>query len=235
MDSILPSFQKLYRKRTLSKKPIQFSKEIIKNAPGISAKNWRLVAMSFNLCLHEIKLWNTKYFFFNAAHCREAFRTTLLMPFSLKKDKNAKIKSFIDSNPFIEETLQVYSTEIDENWKLIHTEKVWRDDNLENALLPKEVHRLRLTWVLKRVLSRQEPPFLLNRILIYTSLIFNILFFKVSLIIKRIFNDYSPLYVLSYSNCMFESSNFNLLFRLLLIGGGFLELHMIFKTQELKL
>ncbi|CAI4911112.1 BBT_HP_G0004210.mRNA.1.CDS.1 [Saccharomyces cerevisiae] len=56
--------------------------------------------MSFNLSLYENKAWNAEYFFSNAAHCPEAFRTTLLEPFCLKEDKNAKIKSFKDSIPF---------------------------------------------------------------------------------------------------------------------------------------
>lgn len=42
------------------------------------------------------------------------FRTTLLEPFSLKKDEAAKAKSFKGSVPYIEEALEVYATEVDE-------------------------------------------------------------------------------------------------------------------------
>ncbi|CAI4427548.1 CEQ_1a_G0015340.mRNA.1.CDS.1 [Saccharomyces cerevisiae] len=57
--------------------------------------------------------------------------------------------------------------------------------------------------------------------LIYTSQTFNTPFFKCSLIIKRIFNSYSPLSHLSYLNCIFEWPNCNLLFCFLIIEGCF--------------
>ncbi|CAI4576584.1 BAQ_1a_G0031090.mRNA.1.CDS.1 [Saccharomyces cerevisiae] len=83
--------------------------------------------------------------------CQEAFRTTLLEPFSLKKDEAAKVKSFKDSVPYIEEALEVYFTEVEKQWKLFNSEKSWSPVGLEDAKLPKEAYRFKLTWVLKRI------------------------------------------------------------------------------------
>ena len=44
--------------------------------------------------------------------CQEAFRKTLLEPFFLKKDEAARVKSFKDSVPYIEEALQTHFTEV---------------------------------------------------------------------------------------------------------------------------
>ncbi|CAI4887649.1 ADS_G0030790.mRNA.1.CDS.1 [Saccharomyces cerevisiae] len=83
--------------------------------------------------------------------CQEAFRTTLLEPFSLKKDEAAKVKSFKDSVPYIEEALGVYFREVEKQWKLFNTEKSWSPVGLEDAKLPKEAYRFKLTWFLKRI------------------------------------------------------------------------------------
>ncbi|CAI4283252.1 BAL_1a_G0004780.mRNA.1.CDS.1 [Saccharomyces cerevisiae] len=85
--------------------------------------------------------------------CQEAFRATLLEPFSLKKDEAAKVKSFNDSVPYIEEALEVYFTEVEKQWKLFNTEKSWSPVGLEDAKLPKEAYRFKLTWFLKRIFS----------------------------------------------------------------------------------
>ncbi|CAI4243743.1 BAP_1a_G0000930.mRNA.1.CDS.1 [Saccharomyces cerevisiae] len=77
----------LSRKRSLSKQLIQFCKEITKSTPSSDPHDWEVVAANLNSYFYENKVWNTKYFFFNAMSCQEAFRTTLLEPFSLKKDK----------------------------------------------------------------------------------------------------------------------------------------------------
>ncbi|CAI5007660.1 CRE_HP_G0109010.mRNA.1.CDS.1 [Saccharomyces cerevisiae] len=141
----------LSRKRSLSKQLIQFCKEITKNTPSSDPHDWEVVAANLNSYLYENKAWNTRYFFFNAMGCQEAFRTTLLEPFSLKKDEAAKVKSFKDSVPYIEEALEVYFTEVEKQWKLFNTEKSWSPVGLEDAKLPKEAYRFKLTWFLKRI------------------------------------------------------------------------------------
>ncbi|CAI4983878.1 BTE_HP_G0043700.mRNA.1.CDS.1 [Saccharomyces cerevisiae] len=143
----------LSRKRSLSKQLIQFCKEVTKNTPSSDPHDWEVVAANLNSYLYENKAWNTRYFFFNAMGCQEAFRTTLLEPFSLKKDEAAKVKSFKDSVPYIEEALGVYFREVEKQWKLFNTEKSWSPVGLEDAKLPKEAYRFKLTWVLKRIFN----------------------------------------------------------------------------------
>ncbi|CAI4283533.1 CPI_1c_G0004750.mRNA.1.CDS.1 [Saccharomyces cerevisiae] len=155
---LLPVIHFLSRKRALSKQLTQFSKEIIKYTPGTDTHDWEVVAANLNLYFYENKVWNTKYFFFNAADCQEAFRTTLLEPFSLKKDEAAKVRSFKDSVPYVEEALQVYFKEVDKQWKLFNTEKAWSPVGLEDIKLPKETYRFKLTWILKRILTIYSLP-----------------------------------------------------------------------------
>ncbi|CAI4310266.1 BAP_1a_G0006520.mRNA.1.CDS.1 [Saccharomyces cerevisiae] len=143
----------LSRKRSLSKQLIQFCKEITKNTPCLDTHDWEVVVANLNSYLYENKAWNTKYFFFNAMGCQEAFRTTVLEPFSLKKDKAAKVKSFKDSVPYIEEALGVYFTEVEKHWKLFNTEKSWSPVGLEDAKLPKEAQRSKFTWLLGRIFT----------------------------------------------------------------------------------
>ncbi|ONH71176.1 Protein COS1 [Saccharomyces cerevisiae] len=114
----------LSRKRSLSKQLIQFCKEITEDTPSSDPHDWEVVTANLNSYFYENKAWNTKYFFFNAMSCQEAFRTTLLEPFSLKKDEAAKAKSFKDSVPYIEEALGVYFTEVEKQWKLFNTEEM---------------------------------------------------------------------------------------------------------------
>ncbi|QHS73091.1 Cos12p SPAR_G00010 [Saccharomyces paradoxus] len=159
---VLPFIHWLYRKRSLSKQLTQFSKEIAKNTPGTHTHDWEVIAINLNSYFYEIKAWNTKYFFFNAADCQEAFRRTLLEPFSLKKDEAAKVKSFKDSVPYIEEALQVYFTEVEKQWKLFNTEKAWSAVSLEDIQLPREAHRFKLTWVFKRIFSLGWLPLFLS-------------------------------------------------------------------------
>ena len=59
----------------------------------------------------------------------------------------------IRDSPYIEEALEVYATEVDEQWKLFNSEKAWSPVDLEDVQLPKEVHRFKLTWVLKRIFT----------------------------------------------------------------------------------
>ena len=145
--------RELSRERSLSKQLTQFCKEITKNTPSSDPHDWEVVAANLNSYLYENKAWNTRYFFFNAMGCQEAFRTTLLEPFSLKKDEAAKVKSFKDSVPYIEEALGVYFTEVEKQWKLFNTEKSWSPVGLEDAKLPKEAYRFKLTWILKRIFN----------------------------------------------------------------------------------
>ena len=100
-------------RRSLSKQLTQFSKEIAKTTPGRHIHDWEVIATNLNSYFYANKAWNTKYFFFNAADCQEAFRRALLEPFFLKKDEAAKVKSFKGSVPYTEEALQVYFTEIE--------------------------------------------------------------------------------------------------------------------------
>ncbi|EGA58448.1 Cos8p [Saccharomyces cerevisiae FostersB] len=143
------------RRRALSKQHTQFSKEITKNPPSSDPHDWEVIAANLNSYFYENKTWNTKYFFFNAMRCQEAFKTTLLEPFSLKKDESAKVKSFKDSVPYIEEALQVYAAGFDKEWKLFNTEKEGSPFDLEDIQLPKEIYRFKLTWVLKRIFCRR--------------------------------------------------------------------------------
>ncbi|CAI4412047.1 BAM_G0013650.mRNA.1.CDS.1 [Saccharomyces cerevisiae] len=160
----------LSRKRSLSKQLIQFCKEITENTPSSDPHDWEVVAANLNSYFYENKAWNTKYFFFNAMSCQEAFRTTLLEPFSLKKDEAAKVKSFKDSVPYIEEALGVYFTEVERQWKLFNSEKSWSPVGLEDAKLPKEAYRFKLTWFLKRIFSIFTlTPFLNFLCCIYVS------------------------------------------------------------------
>ncbi|EHN06513.1 Cos8p [Saccharomyces cerevisiae x Saccharomyces kudriavzevii VIN7] len=160
----------LSRKRSLSKQLIQFCKEVTENTPSSDPHDWEVVAANLNSYLYENKAWNTRYFFFNAMGCQEAFRTTLLEPFSLKKDEAAKVKSFKDSVPYIEEALGVYFTEVEKQWKLFNTEKSWSPVGLEDAKLPKEAYRFKLTWILKRIFNlRCLPLFLYYFLIVYTS------------------------------------------------------------------
>ncbi|CAI4896091.1 CHS_3a_G0043160.mRNA.1.CDS.1 [Saccharomyces cerevisiae] len=160
----------LSRKRSLSKQLIQFCKEITENTPSSDPHDWEVVAANLNSYLYENNVWNTKYFFFNAMVCQEAFRTTLLEPFSLKKDKAAKVKSFKDSVPYIEEALGVYFTEVEKQWKLFNTEKSWSPVGLEDAKLPKEAHWSKFTWLLGRIFTIYFLPLCLAFFnCIYTS------------------------------------------------------------------
>ena len=162
--------RELSRKRSLSKQLTQFCKEITKNTPSLNTHDWEVVAANLNSYLYEKKAWNTKYFFFNAMGCQEAFRTTLLEPFSLKKDEAAKVKSFKDSVPYIEEALGVYFTEVEKQWKLFNTEKSWSPVGLEDAKLPKEAHRSKFTWLLGRIFTIYFLPLCLAFFnCIYTS------------------------------------------------------------------
>ncbi|CAI4971364.1 CGH_3_HP_G0012910.mRNA.1.CDS.1 [Saccharomyces cerevisiae] len=148
----------LSRKRSLSKQLTQFCKEITKSTPSSDPHDWEVVAANLNSYLYENKAWNTRYFFFNAMGCQEAFRTTLLEPFSLKKDEAAKVKSFKDSVPYIEEALEVYFTEVEKQWKLFNTEKSWSPVGLEDVQLPKDIHQSKLTWFLKRIFTIYSLP-----------------------------------------------------------------------------
>ncbi|ONH70765.1 Protein COS4 [Saccharomyces cerevisiae] len=75
-----------------------------------------------------------------------------LEPFSLKKDEAAKVKSFKDSVPYIEEALGKFILQkLKNNGSCLITEKSWSPVGLEDAKLPKEAYRFKLTWFLKRI------------------------------------------------------------------------------------
>ncbi|CAI4517448.1 BBL_G0022710.mRNA.1.CDS.1 [Saccharomyces cerevisiae] len=98
----------LSRKRSLSKQLIQFCKEITENTPSSDPHDWEVVAANLNLYFYENKVWNTKYFFFNAMVCQEAFRTSVLEPFSLKKTKLPRLSH-----------LRIPSLTLKKHWKFI--------------------------------------------------------------------------------------------------------------------
>ncbi|CAI4034560.1 hypothetical protein SMKI_11G0050 [Saccharomyces mikatae IFO 1815] len=174
--AFLPCSHLLFRKRALSKQLTEFSKIITRNAPGTNADDWKNVAASLNSYLYESKAWNTRHFFFDAWDCQEAFRRNILEPFFLQKDEAARIKSFKESVPYIEEALQTYFAEVDKRWKLFNSEKSWSPADLENAQLPKETHRFKLTWFLKRIFSIFSlKPFLNILVYIYVSREMNLL------------------------------------------------------------
>ena len=47
--------------------------------------------------------------------------------------------------------MPVYFREVEKQWKLFNTEKSWSPVGLEDAKLPKEAYRFKLTWFLKRI------------------------------------------------------------------------------------
>ncbi|CAI4037046.1 SMKI16G3430 [Saccharomyces mikatae IFO 1815] len=163
--------QSLSHDRALSKQLTEFSKIITKNAPSMNTDDWKSVAANFNSYLYESKAWNTRHFFFDVWDCQESFRRNILEPFFLQKDEAARIKSFKESVPYIEEAVQTYFAEVDKRWKLFNSEKSWSPVNLENAQLPKETHRFKLTWFLKRIFNISLlKPFLIFLLSIYWSL-----------------------------------------------------------------
>ncbi|KAF4004319.1 DUP family protein [Saccharomyces cerevisiae] len=137
--------RELSRERSLSKQLTQFCKEITKNTPSLDTHGWEVVVANLNSYLYENKAWNTKNFFFNATDYEAA-----------------KVKSFKDSVPYIEEALQVYATGFDKQWKLFITEKSWSPVGLEDVQLPKDIHRSKLTWFLKRIFTIYSLPLWLN-------------------------------------------------------------------------
>ncbi|CAI4044277.1 Cos9p SKDI_11G0030 [Saccharomyces kudriavzevii IFO 1802] len=176
----LPLIQMLCRKRTLSKQLTQFSKEIIANSPGTDVENWETIAANINSYMYVNKFWKTKYFFYGAWNCQEAFRLTILEPFSLKKDDDSKLKSFKDSVPYIEEALEVYFTEVDKQWKLFDTDKARNPVDLDEVQLPKETYRFKFTWVLKRIFTFQFLPWVLCFLDATYTTWYNPLLFRIS-------------------------------------------------------
>ncbi|CAI4045462.1 hypothetical protein SKDZ_11G3110 [Saccharomyces kudriavzevii ZP591] len=158
----LPLIQMSCRRRAVSKQLTQFSKEISANSPATDVESWETIAANLNSYMYENKLWKTKYFFYGAWNCQEAFRLNILEPFSSNKDDDSRLKSFKDSVPYIEEALEVYFTEVDKQWKLFDTEKAWNPVNLDDIQLPKETYLLKLTWVLKRIFTLQCLPLFLQ-------------------------------------------------------------------------
>ncbi|CAI4047286.1 hypothetical protein SKDZ_12G4860 [Saccharomyces kudriavzevii ZP591] len=142
----LPAIQISCGKCAISKQLIQFSKEIIENTPGTHADDWDAIAVNLNSYMYENKLWKTEYLIFDGSHCQEAFRTTILKPFSLKKDDDAKLKSFGDSVPYIEKALEFYFAEVNKEW-----EPSLSTTNSTDAQLPREIYRFKLTWLFKRI------------------------------------------------------------------------------------
>ncbi|CAI4303221.1 ABH_G0006390.mRNA.1.CDS.1 [Saccharomyces cerevisiae] len=99
---------RLSRKRSLSKQLTQFCKEITKSTPSSDPHDWEVVAANLNSYLYENKAWNIKNFFSMPWAAKKRSEQPFSNHFSLKKDEAAKVKSFKDSVPYIEETLGVY-------------------------------------------------------------------------------------------------------------------------------
>ncbi|CAI1691901.1 hypothetical protein SEUBUCD646_0N00100 [Saccharomyces eubayanus] len=102
------------RERTFSKQYTRFCKEMIESAPGTDTEDWEFIVANLNSYMYENRLWNNKHFFFDGQRCKQSFRLCILIPSSLKKDNDAKYKSFKESVPYIEEALEVYFAKLDE-------------------------------------------------------------------------------------------------------------------------
>ncbi|CAI4063305.1 uncharacterized protein SKDI_08G0020 [Saccharomyces kudriavzevii IFO 1802] len=148
-----------FHEHALSKQFTQFSKEIIKSSPGIHVDDWEATAANFNSFMHENRLWNTEYFFFDGLSCQEAFRTTILEPFSSGKDDDAILKAFGNSLPFVEEAIKVYYRKLDRQWNLMNCEGFSWNIEQENIKLPKRPYLSKLISVLKMT-TIKNPRFL---------------------------------------------------------------------------
>ncbi|CAI4065446.1 hypothetical protein SUVZ_09G0010 [Saccharomyces uvarum] len=145
----LPIVLLICRKRAVSKQYTQFCKEIIKSAPGTDDEDWEPILINFNSYMYGKKLWKTKHMFFNCSSLRESFRIYILEPFSLKKDNDAKVKSFKESVPYIEEALQVYFGRVDELWNQVCSEKSLSAIGSKDTPLPKQLYHFKIAWVFK--------------------------------------------------------------------------------------
>ncbi|CAI4055373.1 hypothetical protein SUVZ_16G4630 [Saccharomyces uvarum] len=180
---LIPFILFVCHRRAFSKQLTQFCKEIIKNAPGIHIKDWELIVLNFNSYMYENKFWNNECFFFDVPRCYESFRKSILEPFSLKKDKNAKVKSFKESVPYIEEALEVYFAEVDKRLNQICSEKPLAANSFEDIPLPKQLYRLKFSWTIKTAMNLHCIEYvLLSLFSTYLIWIDNI-FFRVCLII----------------------------------------------------
>ncbi|CAI4738969.1 AIF_collapsed_G0046080.mRNA.1.CDS.1 [Saccharomyces cerevisiae] len=112
----------LSRKRSLSKQLIQFCKEVTENTPSSDPHDWEVVAANLNSYLYENKAWNTRYFFLQCHGLSRSVQNNPSRTLLFEKDEAAKVKSFKDSVPYIEEALEVYFTEVEKQWKLFNTE-----------------------------------------------------------------------------------------------------------------
>lgn len=101
------------------------------------------------------KFWIKWVFFFDVPRCYESFRKSILELFSLKKDNNAKVKSFKESVPYIEEALKVYFAEVDKRWNQICSEKPLAANSFENISLPKQLYRLKFFWTFITAMNRR--------------------------------------------------------------------------------
>lgn len=149
----LPLILIIGRKRAISKQYTQFCKEIINHAPGTDDEDWEPVLINFNSYMYENKLWKTEHMFFDCSSFRESFRIFILEPFCLKKDNDAKVKSFKESVPYIEEALQVYFARVDELWNQVCSEKSLSAIDSKDTPLPKQLYRFKAVWTFKTALN----------------------------------------------------------------------------------
>lgn len=78
----------------------------------------------------------------SAVHNAPKILIFILERFSLKNDNDAKVKSFKESVPHIEETLQAYSARVDTLWNQICSEKSLGAIGSENVPLSKQLYQL---------------------------------------------------------------------------------------------
>ncbi|CAI4050864.1 hypothetical protein SUVZ_14G0040 [Saccharomyces uvarum] len=150
-----PFILMICRKHAISKQYTRFCKEIIKSAPGTDSEDWESIVINLNSYMYENKLWNNRYFFFDGWSCQQSFRLCILNPFSLKKDNDAKVKSFKESVPYIEEALKVYFGRVDELWKQICSEKSLSAIGFKDTPLPKQSYRFKAVWSFKTTMNRR--------------------------------------------------------------------------------
>ncbi|CAI4728032.1 BAM_G0043580.mRNA.1.CDS.1 [Saccharomyces cerevisiae] len=130
----------------LSRKASPYRKQLIHSILRIG----KFVAANLNSVTPENKAWNTKYFFSARSVAKKRSGTTLLEPVSSQR-RSCQVTLIPGFRPLTwKEALGVYFTEVERQWKLFNSENPWSPVGLEDAKLPKEAYRFKLTWVHNR-------------------------------------------------------------------------------------
>lgn len=141
------------RERAVSKQYTLFRKETIESAPGTETEEWEAIVINLNSYMYENKLWNNRYFFFDGRSCQQSFRLCILNTFSLKKDNDAKVKSFKESVTYIEDALKVYFPRVDKLWNQDRSEKSLSTIGFKDTPLSKQFYRFKAVWSFKTTMN----------------------------------------------------------------------------------